>query len=378
VSTTVASTTDRGLEQVPVEIVDTDVHPTPSNRDEIRAYAPEGWADTLFPTDPRHVSGMFHFYDTPDTHVDAGRMDTRPERGGPHGSDPELAFEQLIVDAGVSIGILEPMFSALLPEAEHAMSIAYNDWLADTWLGSTHNRHERWRGVISVSFQSPELAAREIERWAGHPWYRGVQMWPQTRGRPFGDPWFDPIYEAATRHGLPVTNHLAVQAPYDQTPYFPVGNQGHYTDFYGCWPLLLAAHVSSLVFDGAFERHPELKIVFVEGGFTWALPMLWRMDKVWEARKAELPDVKRRPSEYVREHIFWATQPMEEVDVPEFRRYLELMDLGDNILFSTDYPHWSYDSPSWAANRFPKEQRERIMRLNASRVYGLPATVPAL
>jgi uncharacterized protein len=55
-----------------------------------------------------------------------------------------------------------------------------------------------------------------------------------------------------------------------------------------------------------------------------------------------------------------------------------MMDLGNNIMFSTDYPHWSYDSPAWAINRFPRAQRERIMRGNAMDLYGLPAMVKAL
>ena len=47
-------------------------------------------------------------------------------------------------------------------------------------------------------------------------------------------------------------------------------------------------------------------------------------------------------------------------------------------MFSTDYPHWSYDSPSWAIKRFPKDQRDRIMWGNATALYGLPRTVKAL
>jgi predicted TIM-barrel fold metal-dependent hydrolase len=47
-------------------------------------------------------------------------------------------------------------------------------------------------------------------------------------------------------------------------------------------------------------------------------------------------------------------------------------------MFSTDYPHWSYDAPEWAIRRFPADQRERIMRGNATALYRLPATVKAL
>jgi predicted TIM-barrel fold metal-dependent hydrolase len=119
-------------------------------------------------------------------------------------------------------------------------------------------------------------------------------------------------------------------------------------------------------------------VVFVEGGFTWAMPVMWRMDRIWEQRKGDLPHVRRRPSEYVREHVRFTTQPLEDVNVGMYREYLEMMDLGDCLMFSTDYPHWSYDAPEWAIRRFPADQRERIMRGNATALYGLPATVKAL
>jgi uncharacterized protein len=102
------------------------------------------------------------------------------------------------------------------------------------------------------------------------------------------------------------------------------------------------------------------------------------MDRIWQQRKSDLPHVHRPPSEYVREHVRFTTQPLEDVESPQFREYLEMMDLGDNLMFSTDYPHWSYDSPAWAITRFPKDQREAIMRGNATKLYGLPSTVKSL
>jgi predicted TIM-barrel fold metal-dependent hydrolase len=102
------------------------------------------------------------------------------------------------------------------------------------------------------------------------------------------------------------------------------------------------------------------------------------MDRIWEQRRADLPLVRRRPSEYVREHVRFTTQPLEDTDVAVFREYVEMMDLGDNLMFSTDYPHWSYDAPTYAMSRFPREQRDRIMRGNAMALYGLPPTVKAL
>ena len=52
------------------------------------------------------------------------------------------------MEAGSDIAILEPAaYPARLPEAQHAMSCALNDWQANHWLDSHNNWHERWRGL---------------------------------------------------------------------------------------------------------------------------------------------------------------------------------------------------------------------------------------
>jgi predicted TIM-barrel fold metal-dependent hydrolase len=362
---------------VPVGFVDTDVHPVPASVEVLKSYAPSDWVDKIWPSG-NAVMPVPHFYDTADSYKSMSmRVDAAPPTGGLAGSDPDYAAQQLLVEAGVSIAILEPMCDAQLPQAEHILKSAHNEWLADVWLGQ-NNEHGRWRGSISVTAQRPHDSAREIERWVGHPHMAQVLMTPQTRGIPFGSTHFDPLYAAAARNGLPVATHLMGQTPFELIPMYPVGNPAHWHDFFASWPLLYVSHLMSLVFDGAFDRHPDLRVVFVEGGFTWAMPVVWRMDRIWEQRRADLPHVRRRPSDYVREHVRFTSQPLEDVDVGAYREYLEMMDMADNIMFSTDYPHWSYDSPTWAINRFPKMHREKVMRGNATALYGLPATVSAL
>src|ERR1700712_1053952 len=154
---------------IAVTIVDTDVHPLPVSGDVLKSYAPSEWKDALWPTG-NAVSPMSYFYDTPDAYKTSSlRMEASTPVGGPAGSDAEFAAKQLLVDAGVSIAVLEPMCDAQLPQAEHVLKSTYNDWLADVWLGED-NAHGRWRGSISVSAQTPEQAAREVERWVGHPY----------------------------------------------------------------------------------------------------------------------------------------------------------------------------------------------------------------
>ena len=61
-----------------------------------------------------------------------------------------------------------------------------------------------------------------------------------------------------------------------------------------------------------------------------------------------MPHLKRPPSEYLREHFWFTTQPIEEPEDPD--HLVEMFDwIGwDRMLFSTDYPHWDFDDPRFA------------------------------
>jgi hypothetical protein len=129
----------------------------------------------------------------------------------------------------------------------------------------------------------------------------------------------------------------------------------------------------SLVCEGVFERFPSLRIVLIEGGFAWLPPLMWRLDKHWSRLKAEVPQLRHPPSHYVREHIWFTTQPMEEP--PDPRHLLQVFEhLGslDRVMFATDYPHWDFDDPDRALPAgLSKENREQIFSGNARSLYGL-------
>ncbi len=132
------------------------------------------------------------------------------------------------------------------------------------------------------------------------------------------------------------------------------------------------ALLTSMVIEGVFERFPTLRVVLIESGFAWLPALMWRLDKHWKRLSDETPHLKRLPSEYIREHVWVTTQPVEE---PEPRRHLlDVIEwIGwDRLLFATDYPHWDFDDPSRAFPlRMDPEQRQGLFLNNARAVFGV-------
>ena len=361
--------------EVAVRVVDSDIHPVPK-MGQFLEYIPEPYRSQHW---ARKRTGDTINYDAPDyAHAFAMRADSFPEDGQFPGSSPELAFQQVLMEAGSDIGILEPFAGHhIIPEVDQAAKIGTNRWLDANWLDSKGNWHQRWRGSICVNIEDPHGAVREIEHWAGHPFMAQVLIDAERRPA-WGDPRYDPVWEAATRHDLPVTCHLG-RGKFEMYPMPPVGFPSYNHDFMVTYSLLAANQVMSLIFDGVFERFPTMKVLLIEHAFSWIQPLLWRMDKIYEARKGDLPDVKRKPSEYVYDHIRFTTQPLDYPDdMSELTRSLEWLEADRILLFSSDYPHWTFDDPKWVVKHLPKAMRDRIMFENGIELFQLPRTVPSI
>ncbi|SHM64632.1 amidohydrolase family protein [Cryptosporangium aurantiacum] len=359
--------------EVPVRVVDSDVHPVP-RPGVVAEYIPEKWRKFLL----SHKVGDTINYDAPDyAHAFAMRVDAFPTDGGFPGSDPDMMFKQLIIEAGSDIAVLEPSSKfTRIPEASSAMCTATNEWLANHWLDSRNNWHQRWRGSICVSIEDPQGAVAEIEKWAGHP--HMAQILIKAEPRPsWGNPLYDPVWAAATKHDITVSCHLS-RGNYETMPMPPVGFPSYNHDFMVTYSLLAANQVMSLIFDGVFDRFPSLRIVLVEHAFTWILPLMWRMDAIYAARKSWMT-IKRKPSDYVKDHIKFTTQPLDyPEDKTELSRALEWMEAEKILLFSSDYPHWTFDDPKWLLKHLPEHAREAVMFKNGIETYKLPTTVPAV
>jgi predicted TIM-barrel fold metal-dependent hydrolase len=362
-------------ESVPVRVVDCDVHPTP-RIGELDQFLDEPYR-SLF-AKRKKMAGNRVFYDPPDfAHAHAMRTDTFPDDGNFAGSDPDLMYRQLLIEGASDIAILGPQnFDGQTDEERTAAHGAVNRWQDACWLDSRNNWHQRYRGSIMIAHEDPAASVREIEHWAEHPYFSQILLDAEPRPS-WGHPMYDPIWAAATKYNMPVACHVG-RGQHNEVPMSPVGFLTYNHDFMVSYSLLAANQVMSLIFDGVFDRFPTLNIVLIEHGFSWIMPMMWRMDAVYAARGAE-NGLKRKPSEYVKDHIWFTTQPL---DYPENKleltRALEWMEADKLLLFSSDYPHWTYDDPKWVVKHLPEPWREKIMFQNAIDLFHLPSTVPAI
>ena len=291
------------------------------------------------------------------------RSDAIPDRG-PAGSDPELLREQLLDGYGVETAILTGLF---FPSDSHVqfefatdLASAYNDWLIERWLGFD----QRLRGSVCVNVNDPEGAAREIERVAGHPGFVQVMLPPLHEG--YGLAKYDPIFKAATGHGLVVGIHPSAYAP------TAIGYPPYLVEWRICSaPQHHMSQVVSLIFSGVFERHPDLRMTFIEGGWTWLAHLLGRMDENYRSLRGETPWLRRMPSHYVREHLRFSTQPMPDMNADQLLAFVDLIGSDELLLFSSDYPHFDADDPFRAFPRLPAALTRKIQYENAKSWYRL-------
>ena len=101
------------------------------------------------------------------------------------------------------------------------------------------------------------------------------------------------------------------------------------------------------------------------------MPM-WRLDMEFRSCREDVPWLTRMPSEYIKEFVRFTTQPLEVPQDPQdLVKLLSLIGAQDILMFSSDYPHWDFDSPDFALKGFPDDWRPRIRFENARECFHL-------
>lgn len=345
-------------------LIDCDVHPYPK-AGALNKYLSERWRKHLAEYG-KFNCGIYADRGTyPRFSPNTCRRDAWPPNGGLPGSDVDFIGTQLLDAYNIEYGVLEPLLggntSRNLDEAA-ALCSAMNDWQAHDFV----DVDARLRASILVPQDDPDASVKEIEKRAGDWRFCQIQLGSKT-SEPLGRKRYWPIFAAAVETGMSIGLHIG--GTQSSAP-SPSGWPQFYLEDHQVLSHSMQNQAISLILEGVFEQFPTLKVVLIEGGFAWAPTLGWRLDNHWAKMRDEVPHLKRKPSEYMKTNMWFATQPVEEPEHPEdLRRIFDWIG-WDRMLYSSDYPHWDFDDPHLAFRfQMTETEKRQLFRDNALDVY---------
>src|ERR687887_191461 len=194
----------------------------------------------------------------------------------------------------------------------------------------------KYRGGI---FDATRIdAVKEARRAVTKLGFIGVFARPEPlRNLPWHSRYYDTLWSCLEDLGVPLGFHSAAAA----------GEVPQIGDCFGDNLLLrhVCAHpmenmlaMADMIGGGVCDRHPKLKVAFLECYCGWVSFLLHRMDTAME--KGRFPTAgKLKPSEYFQRQCWISTEHEKELPM-----IIQLMG-DDKIVFSTDYPHGDSDFP---------------------------------
>jgi predicted TIM-barrel fold metal-dependent hydrolase len=242
------------------------------------------------------------------------------------------------------------------PDAEIALSWAWNRWLADVWrLGENRLR---WTCVVPAL--TPTEAVAQIQFAKDHGAV-GVCMRPFERDRMMTDPFYFPIYQAAESLDLPITVHLANGSP---ELFKLMANEagGGFSTFRV--PTVTACY--ALIMSEIPRIFPRLRWGFIEVSSQW-VPWV-----IHEAMRRSLGSARPISRHCLKEYNIYVSTQTDD-DFPYVISYAG----EDNLVIGTDYGHGDTSSELNAIARFKAaadltpEVKRKILFDNPKRFYGI-------
>lgn len=228
-----------------------------------------------------------------------------------------------------SIGLFVPYLPTLSARESADACRAYNEWIAEYRATDP----TRLSAVALVPTVDLDLAASEAEHAAslGLP---GVMVRPNALyDRDLGDRAYDGLYDVLEANDLTLSVHegLGVLGPTigrDRSDTFALRHAMSH-------PMEQMAAMGSLLLLGALERHPQLRVAFLESGTGWLPYWLARLDGHAEwMSDTETRDLSLTPSEYFARQCVICTDP----DDPLAAWVVEQVG-ADHVMWASDFPH---------------------------------------
>ncbi|MGE0853775.1 MAG: amidohydrolase family protein [Hyphomicrobiaceae bacterium] len=283
-------------------------------------------------------------------------------------TEPELRLKDQDID-GVQAEILYGVLgsSGRLNDGEAAVEMLriYNDWLYDF----CKHAPNRLIGLANVPSHDMEAAVAEVKRAADRR-VKGIDVANRPDMIPLHEDFYEPLWAIANETKIPVHFHTIGGRSPDYTKMTPKIARRTFAVHITGFQMHMSYMLMQLIYSGALERYPNLKVVIGEAGMGWIPYVLDHMDLEWEDQFKDL-ELKMKPSEYWHRQCY-ATYQSDKIGVKL------LDDLGvDNVMWGSDYPHpdgiWP-DSQDFIKNELghlPEATRRKVICDNAVKLYNL-------
>jgi predicted TIM-barrel fold metal-dependent hydrolase len=265
--------------------------------------------------------------------------------------DAEARVPEMAVD-GVSAEVLYPSLAMKLftlePEIQAACFRRYNEWLAEFCAFAP----EQLIGVGLIPAYDIDRAVEEV-CWCDEHGLRGVQIWQSPHpDLPFSGDHYEPFWAESAARGLPVSLHAITGFDHSQKLFAQMadGTLDQGVGFFHISNACLFAVMDSLLdllFSGALDRHPDLKVVLVENEVAW-LPFALDQWDFFFNKFDRGQKLERSPSACFRDHVF--ASYLVDANIGHVIRQLG----ADNLMWSNDYPH---DMSTWPHSRALAQER---------------------
>jgi len=268
--------------------------------------------------------------------------------------------------AGIQISVIFPTvcLTHLTDDVQYeaALMRSYNTWLAERCAQAP----DRLKFGALVPLRSPRDAVLEVTR-ARELGAVSVFSMGTVGENLLDDESLDPVYEQLLKQELPLTVHVGWSHP---------GLTESCHDTYAALGLSFTLPVMmgffSMTGGGVLDRHPGLKVAFLEAGGDWVPYMLDRLDRYhWiVSHKFGRPVSGKKPSDYLNTGQVYLSVEGDEPMVP---KVIELLG-EDHVMGSADMPHAEArdNHLTVIAERMdiPAHVREKILTHNPARFYG--------
>ena len=227
---------------------------------------------------------------------------------------------------------------------------------------------DRFVAMASSSPQFPDLAAQQLEDGVKRLGLRAAAIGGHVNGEDFSLPKFDPFWAKAAELNIVPFMHPGGAENIIRPD--ALDGRGDLGNILGN-PLETTYFLSRLIFDGVFDRHPNLKVAAAHGG-GYLPSYLMRTDVACEVRGNANCANKKRPKEYMRSQIIVDTMVLTDEGL---RHLVNEMGVGQ-IVYGTDNPlNWPVTvdlvlNASWLSNA----DKEAILGGNLAKLLRISAS----